>query len=105
MSVLEPLLRLIGAPYWAGLRNYDEAGLAVVCEYERLQLHWTAGSGIETMTEGDSHPNDRYCVPAAYAENFDRVLRAAGEGDGILKYMYYGEGYHALHLRSRGLHD
>ncbi len=100
----KPLLRLIGAPYWAGLRNYDEAGLAVVCEYERLQLHWATGTGIETMTEGDSHPNNRYNVPAAYAENFDRVLRAAGEGDGILKYMFYGEGYHRLHLRSRELH-
>ncbi len=107
----KPLLRLIGAPYWAALRNYSEAGLAVICEYERLQHHWAAGSGVEIFGEGDVYPRPRYSVPAAYLEGFDQVMRATGTCDGILKYMFdytaspaYETGYYDRHLRNQSLY-
>ena len=34
----KPLVRLIGAAYWAGLRSFADIKLAAVCEYERLQI-------------------------------------------------------------------
>ena len=83
-----PLLRLIGAPYWASMRNYDEAGLAVVCEYERMQAGWARGSGVELYAEGDPCPRVRYTVPGVYLDRYDQVLRAAGEIDGIQKYFF-----------------
>ncbi len=102
----KPLLRLIGAPYWAALRNYAEAGLGVICEYERMQQQWAADSGVEIFGEGDVYPRPRYSVPAAYLEGFDQVMRAAGTTDGILKYMFdytasptYETGYYDRHLR------
>lgn len=104
-----PLLRLIGAPYWAALRNFDEINLATVCEYERLQQAWAAGSGVEIFAEGDVYPRPRYVVPAAYLEGLDSVMRAAGGCDGILKYMFdycaspqYESGYYDRHLRNLG---
>ncbi len=82
-----PFLRLIGAPYWAALGNYHGIKLGTVCEYERLQQHWCRDIDMEIFAEGDSYPRPRYSVPAAYLEGFDQVMRAAGKGDGILKYM------------------
>ncbi len=107
----KPLARLIGAPYWGALRNYDDVRMATVCEYERLQQHWAAGSGVEVYGEGDAYPRPRYTVPAAYLEALDTVLRADGNGHGILKYMFdycaspaYETGYYDRHMRSQGLY-
>lgn len=83
----KPFLRLIGAPYWHALRNFQEARLGTICEYERLQQHWCKDSGIEIFCEGDSYPRPTYQVPASYLEGLDQVMRAAGTSDGILKYM------------------
>ncbi len=102
----KPLLRLIGAPYWAAMRNYDEAGLAVVCEYERLQHSWAAGSGVEIYGEGDPCPRVRYTVPAAYLDRMDQLFRAYGTCDGIQKYFFsysssprYDTCYYDLHKK------
>lgn len=105
-----PLLRLIGAPYWAALRNFGEVNLSTVCEYERLQQDWAVGSGVEIFCEGDVYPRPRYTTPAAYLEGFDEVMQAAGTSDGILKYMLdycaspaYETGYYDRHLRNKGI--
>ncbi len=106
-----PILRLIGAPYWAAMRNFQNTNLATVCEYERLQQQWAAGSGIEIFCEGDVYPRPRYIIPAAYLEGFDQVMQAAGTSDGILKYMFdytssptYETGYYDRHLRNQGVY-
>ena len=84
----KPLMRLIGAPYWASRRAFGQIRLGTVCEYERLQQAWCENSGVEVFCEGDSYPRPRYTVPAAYLEGFDQVMRAAGTSCGILKYMF-----------------
>ncbi|MBQ8611378.1 MAG: hypothetical protein IJ412_06675 [Oscillospiraceae bacterium] len=106
-----PIVRLIGAPYWAALRNFQNTNLATVCEYERMQQHWAEGSGVEIFCEGDVYPRPRYIVPAAYLEGFDQVMQAAGTSDGILKYMFdytssptYETGYYDRHMRNRNLY-
>jgi len=83
----KPFLRLIGAPYWNALRNFQEARLGCICEYERLQQHWCKDSGVEIFCEGDTYPRPTYLVPAAYLEGMDQIMRAAGTSDGMLKYM------------------
>ncbi len=107
----KPFLRLIGAPYWAALQNFDVRSLSTVIEYERLQAAWcaTGGSGIEIFSEGDVFPRPRWKVPAAYLELFDAGLRASGGFDGILKYMCdyaslpdFETGYLARHNRNSG---
>ena len=107
-----PLARLIGAPYWAALRNYDEAGLAVVCEYERLQHSWAAGSGVEIYGEGDPCPRVRYTVPAVYLDCMDQIYRACGTCDGIQKYFFsysttpnYDTCYFDLHMKHLPLYE
>ncbi len=108
----KPFLRLIGAAYWAELRHFQEARLATVCEYERLQQYWCRNSGIEIFCEGDTYPRPRYKVPAAYLEGFDQVMRAAGTNDGILKYIFdyvsspdYETGYLDAQLENQTLYD
>lgn len=83
----KPFLRLIGAPYWYALGNFQEIRLGAVCEYERLQQHWCKDSGVEIFCEGDTFPRPSYQVPASYLEGFDQVMRAGGTSHGILKYM------------------
>lgn len=106
-----PIVRLIGAPYWAALRNYAEAGLGVICEYERMQHQWAEGSGVEIFGEGDVYPRPRYSAAAAYLEGFDQVMQATGTCDGILKYMFdytasptYETGYYDRHMRNQRLY-
>lgn len=105
-----PLLRLIGAPYWAAIRAFGEVHLGTVCEYERMQQQWCANSGVEIFCEGDVYPRPRYTTSAAYLEGFDQVMQAAGTSDGILKYMFdytssptYETGYYDRHLRDLAL--
>ncbi len=81
-----PLLRLIGAPYWAGQRAHNMR-LAPIIEIERLQRSWIGGD-VEVIAEGDTYPRPRHHTPAAWLEGFDTALRADGRMDGILKYMF-----------------
>lgn len=83
----KPFLRLIGAPYWAAMKNFGVTNLSTVIEYERMQLEWCKSSGVEVFSEGDVYPRPRYHIPDAYLELFDAGLRASGGFDGILKYM------------------
>lgn len=104
----KPFVRLIGAPYWAAHQVYD---LAAVIETARNQAAWCRDSGIETMAEGDVFPRPRFNVPAALAELFDIAMRADGNADGILKYMFdynsgpdYERGYIERHLLNRDVY-
>jgi len=108
----KPFLRLIGAPYWHALRNFQEVRLNTICEYERLQQHWCKDSGIELFCEGDSYPRPTYLVPSSYLEGLDQVMRASGTCDGILKYMVdytaspdYETGYIDHHIEDMPLFD
>ena len=107
-----PLLRLIGAPYWAEGRIWNGSRLQNVIELERMEQHWCEDEDIEIMTEGDVYPRPRHKVPSAYSEGFDTALRAAGVGEGILKYMIdytssptYEKGYVNAHLRNTPIYD
>ena len=101
-----PLVRLIGAPYWAENRFFGNR-LEDVIELERMERGWYDGNDIEIFSEGDSYPRPRYRVPASYLEIFDTALRADGSFDGILKYMLdytssedYERGYLEKHADS-----
>lgn len=102
----KPLVRLIGAPYWAENRFLGNR-LEDVIELERMERSWHEGNDIEVFSEGDSYPRPRYRVPASYLEIFDTALRADGSFDGILKYMLdytssegYERGYVDKHMDS-----
>lgn len=107
----KPLLRLIGAPYWAVAASWGNR-LQHVIELERMQIAWCADTDIELMTEGDLYPRPRYMTPANYAEGFDTALRFSGNADGILKYMIdyhasptYETGYIDRHLKNQPIYD
>ena len=104
----KPFIRFIGAPYWAAHQVYD---LLTVIETERNQAAWCKNSDIETMAEGDVYPRPRFNVPAALAELFDIAVRADGNADGILKYMFdyssspsYETGYIERHLKNSDIY-
>lgn len=106
----KPLLRLIGAPYWAVKKNWGNS-LQDVIELERMESAWTGREGIEIMAEGDAYPRPRSSCPASYLEGFDTAIRAAGCTDGILKYgidyysnVDYETGYARFHERNRALY-
>ena len=85
-----PFYRLIGAPYWAAMKAWDNR-LCDVLELERSEAARRTDGGIEIFSEGDTFPRPRHKTPASYLEIFDTVLRAAGCTDGILKYaLDYG---------------
>ncbi len=107
----KPLLRLIGAPYWAVNRNWGNT-LADVIELERMESAWTKSDDIEIMAEGDAYPRPRTRCPASYIEGFDTAIRVAGCTDGILKYGIdycsradYETGYALFHERNRRLYS
>lgn len=107
----KPLMRLIGAPYWAMGTGWN-VSLNNVVELERMEQGWIVDENIEIMTEGDVYPRPRYRVPAAYLECFDTVLRAADVGHGILKYMMdytsstsYEDGYIRRHNANKNMYD
>lgn len=81
----KPFYRLIGAPYWAALRAWDNR-LADVIDFERIECSRNTDKDIEIFSEGDVYPRPRYRVPAAYLEGLDTALRAADCTDGMLKY-------------------
>ncbi len=85
----KPLLRLIGAPYWARNRNRINEPMGI----ERVLLNEFKDFDGEIIVEGDVYTRPRYSVPASYLQNFDEVLRTEARCDGILKYSidYYSD--------------
>ncbi len=107
----KPIVRLIGAPYWAVKKSWGNS-LQDVVELERMESAWTRTEGIEIMAEGDAFPRPRSTCPAAYLEGFDTAIRAAGCTDGILKYgmdyysnVDYETGYARFHERNREVYE
>lgn len=107
----KPLLRLIGAPYWAVGKSWGN-GLQDVVELERMESAWTRQEGMEIMAEGDAYPRPRSTCPAVYLEGFDTAIRASGCTDGILKYGIdyvsnadYEMGYALFHEKDRPLYE
>lgn len=98
----QPLIRTHGAPYWA----IGGTPLSTIIETERMFASFCKEDNVEIMSEGDVYPRPRYNTPASYLEVFDAVLRAVGNFDGILKYMFdyhssagYETGYLERHMR------
>lgn len=107
----KPLVRLIGAPYWAVNKSWGNY-LQDVVELERMESAWTKSGEIEIMAEGDVYPRPRTLCPASYLEGFDTAIRASGCTDGILKYGIdytsntdYETGYAKFHERNRELYE
>jgi hypothetical protein len=107
----KPIVRLIGAPYWAVKKNWGNS-LQDVIELERMESAWTRADDIEIMAEGDAFPRPRTTCPAAYLEGFDTAIRASGCTDGILKYgmdyysnVDYETGYARFHERNREIYE
>ena len=98
----KPFLRTFGAPY-----HYKRQNVLRGIERTRMQAAWCRDSGIEVFAEGDVYPRPRYNTPARTAELYDTALTAAGETDGILKYVFdynrdieYDMGYVNLHIKN-----
>ena len=106
----KPFVRLIGAPYWAVNKSWNNE-LADVIELERMESAWTRHSDIEILAEGDVYPRPRIDCPASYLEGFDTAIRASGCTDGIIKYGLdytsnadYEKGYAAFHERNKPIY-
>lgn len=107
----KPLVRLIGAPYWASRSSWGSM-LADVIEQERIESTWTRDGEIELLAEGDTYPRPRTNCPASYLEGFDLAMRASGATDGILKYAFdyvsgldYEKGYTKFHCRNKPIYE
>ena len=105
-----PLVRLIGAPYWAVKRSWG-CWLQDVIQLHRLESAWTNKGDVELLAEGDTFPRPRTNCPAAYLEGFDTAIRASGCAHGILKYVFdyyadatYEQGYLRAHLKNQPLY-
>ena len=79
-----PLIRLIGAPYWANGMAWGNR-LQHTVELERMECSFINDKDVELLAEGDVYPRPRYRVPASYLEIYDTALRAAGCVSGIFK--------------------
>lgn len=106
----KPIVRLIGAPYWAIPQSWG-IGLQDIVELERMESAWTTDQSIEILAEGDVYPRPRSMCPASYLEGFDTAIRAAGCTSGILKYALdyhanagFETGYRQFHERNKGLY-
>lgn len=80
----KPLIRLIGAPYWANFKT-EMRRLHVMIEMNRLEASWNPYDDIEVISEGDVYPRPRLNCAANFLEGFDTALRASGALDGILR--------------------
>ena len=107
----KPFVRLIGAPYWAVNRMYNNSRLQNIVEFERMQAS-RLSDDIEILAEGDVWPRPRYNCPASYLELFDTALRADGGTSGIHKYMFdycsgvdYETGYVDMHVKNSDAYE
>lgn len=105
----KPFLRYSGAPYWVSSRRFERQSLASVIECTRMQHELCRGLDIETFTEADTYPRDRFNTPAALSECFDNATRGV-LGIDALKYVYeysnqptYDCGYVDAHMRAEEL--
>ncbi len=106
-----PFYRLIGAPYWGGMKAWGNR-IADVIELERIESARRYSPEIEIFSEGDTYPRPRFKTAASYLEGFDTALRAAGCTDGILKYAIdysadpdYEYGYISRHIENMPMYD
>ena len=106
-----PMIRLIGAPYWAAIGAWGNR-LQHTVELSRMEAAWVEDADIELIAEGDVYPRPRHRVPATYLENYDTALRASGACDGILKIMFdymasigYESGYLERHIKNQSLYS
>lgn len=107
----KPILRLIGAPYWACEKSFGNR-LQDVIELERMEASWNRYDDIELVAEGDVYPRPRLNCSANYLEGFDTALRASGELDGILKISIdyvsnpeYEKGYLKQYLKNKPIYS
>jgi hypothetical protein len=106
----KPILRLIGAPYWAVNRSWGNR-LQDVIELERMEASWNPYPEIELIAEGDVYPRPRLNCAANYLEGFDTALRASGALDGILRISVdyvsnvgYENGYLKKYLKNKQIY-
>lgn len=106
----KPILRLIGAPYWAVNKSWGNR-LQDVIELERMEESWNPYKDIELIAEGDVYPRPRLNCAANYLEGFDMALRASGALDGILRICMdyvsnvgYENGYLKKYLKNKPLY-
>ncbi|MBR5247848.1 MAG: hypothetical protein IKV27_02705 [Lachnospiraceae bacterium] len=95
----KPFVRLIGAPYWAVDKVYNDR-LQDVINLQRIEASWR-DEDVEVLCEGDVYPRPRYATPSNYLEAYDMALLADGTADGIIKYVidYYSpEGYESGYI-------
>ena len=76
----KPFTRMSGAPYGG-----DVIGPA---EFIRLQLTSLFGSGVETLTEGDTYPRPRYNLPYNLLRLYNLIIIADGRCDTRLDYLF-----------------
>ena len=107
----KPILRLIGAPYWAKSKAWGNT-LQDVVELERMQASWNTYPDIELIAEGDAYPRPRLNCAANYVEGFDTAIRASGELDGILKICVdyvanvgYEKGYLKKYIKNKPVYQ
>lgn len=107
----KPFVRLIGAPYWAAEKSWNNR-LQDVIELSRMEKSYFDGEEIELVLEGDVWPRPRTKCPASLLEGYDMALRATGEFDGILKigidytaYTDYEDGYAKFHIRNKPIYE
>ena len=107
----KPILRLIGAPYWACEKSFGNR-LQDVIELERMEASWNRYDDIELIAEGDVYPRPRLNCSANYLEGFDTALRASGELDGILRISIdyvsnpeYEKGYLKKYLKNKPIYS
>lgn len=106
-----PFLRFTGAPYWIANRRFARQTLQSIIECTRMQYAWCKDLGIETFTESDTYPRDRFHTPAVYSELF-HLATLASDNIPTLKYMYdymcapdFDTGYVETHVRNIPLQD
>lgn len=107
----KPILRLIGAPYWAKEKAWGNT-LQDVVELERMEASWNKYSDIELIAEGDAYPRPRINCAANYVEGFDTAVRATGAVDGILKICIdyvsnvgYEKGYLKQYIKNKPVYQ
>lgn len=98
-----PVLRLLGAPYWA---VKTDKKMPAVFEIARMMASFCKDSGFELMSECDAYPRPRYHIPASLLELHDALIQADGTITTSLKYMFdytsspfYEKGYVERHVR------